>query len=168
MTWKRLWLFMVLISFVVASPCFARKGSSKTATEIKTVVEQHDKALSSKSLKGVMETFASSRHITLMGTGPGEIYVGREGIEGAYTEFFTKFETGSLHFNYDWVNVGHDRNVGWFAVTSYGKGKVKGQEKEFAFNLSGTMEKHHGKWRIVLLHFSRLGAGEQPPAKEPK
>jgi hypothetical protein len=38
------------------------------------------------------------------------------------------------------------------------EGTLKNEKKERVLNMSGTLEKVKGKWRIVSMHFSRLGA----------
>jgi hypothetical protein len=38
---------------------------------------------------------------------------------------------------------------------------VKNEKKERVFNMSGALENVKGKWRMVSLHFSRLGAEQQ-------
>jgi ketosteroid isomerase-like protein len=92
-----------------------------------------------------------------MGTGPGEMYRGREGVEGAYKQFFTRFDKGSLASNFDWVSAGSHGDMAWFAAEWLVKGTLKGEAKEVKFNISGTLLKKKGEWRLVAMHFSRLG-----------
>jgi len=128
---------------------------------VKALVEKHNKAFNAQDLKGVMDTYQTGPNVVLMGSGPGEAYVGEEAIGGAYNQFFTRFDANSLAFKYDWVATSSKGNCAWFAVTTSIEGTVKNEKKERVFNMSGTMEKANGKWRIVCLHFSRLGAEQQ-------
>lgn len=79
--------------------CFLRstdetkeEGESRVKAAVKALVKQHNKALGEQNLKGVMETYASAQNVVLMGTGPGETYVGDEAIRGAYVQFFKRHE----------------------------------------------------------------------------
>lgn len=147
-----------LVCLGMVMPCFAQKGQSKLDADVRALLEQHDKALSAQDLKGIMDTFASAPNIVLMGTGPGEAYVGEEAIGSAYNQFFTRFKANTLHFKYDWISVGSKDNVAWFAVTVTVQAMVDKEKRERAFNISGTLEKMKGEWRFLGMHFSRLGA----------
>ena len=165
---KRCLMVMFMFCFVLVSPCLAKEGGSKIMAEVKAVMEQHNKALNAQDLKGVMTLYASDPNTVLMGTGPGEAYVGDEAIGGAYNQLFTRFEANTLSFKYDWITAGSKGNIAWFAVTITMEGTVNKEKKERAFNMSGTLLKEKGKWRILGLHFSRLGAEQQPAAEAPK
>jgi uncharacterized protein (TIGR02246 family) len=136
--------------------------------EVKAVMEQHNKAFNAQDLKGVMSTYASDPNTVLMGTGPGETYVGDEAIGSAYDQFFNKFEANGLSFKYDWICAGSTGQVAWFAVTTTMETTVNKEKKEREFNISGTLLKEKGKWRILSLHFSRLGAEQQAAAGQPQ
>ncbi|MEA5113763.1 MAG: nuclear transport factor 2 family protein [Geobacteraceae bacterium] len=138
---------------------------AKLVGQITALLEQHDAAFAAQDIKGIMKTYVSGNQIFLMGTGPGEVYRGREGIEGAYTQFFNKFEKGSAGFTYNWVSAGSRHDLAWFAAEYTVKGKVKGETKEVAFNVSGTLQQEKGKWRFLALHFSRLGVTNEPHPK---
>ena len=168
MVLKRGLMFALLFWFALVSPCLAKKGDSKIMDEVKTVMEQHNKAFNAQDLKGVMTNYSSDPNTVLMGTGPGEAYAGDEAIGGAYNQLFTRFEANTLSFKYDWVAAGSKGNIAWFAVTTTMEGTVNKEKKERAFNMSGTLLKEKGKWRILGMHFSRLGAEQQPAmAAEP-
>jgi uncharacterized protein (TIGR02246 family) len=159
-------MFVLLSCFALVSPCLAKQGDAKTMAAVKAVIEQHNQALNAQDLKGVMTLYALDSNTVLMGTGPGEAYVGEEGISGAYNQIFSRFKADSLRFKYDWVAAGSKGNIAWFAVTTTMSGTVNNEQKERAFNMSGLLLKEKGKWRIVSMHFSRLGA-EEHPAVEP-
>jgi ketosteroid isomerase-like protein len=109
-----------------------------------------------------MKTYVASPEIYLMGTGPGEVYRGKEAVEGAYSQFFTRFDKGSLKFTYEWVSSGSRGDMAWFAAVGMVKGKVKDEVKAIGFNLSGTLLKQNGAWRFIAMHFSQLGVATQP------
>jgi uncharacterized protein (TIGR02246 family) len=165
---KRCLMVMFMICFVLVSPCLAKEGGSKVMAEVKAVMEQHNQAFNAQDLKGVMTLYASDPNTVLMGTGPGEAYVGDEAIGGAYNQLFTRFDANTLSFKYDWIAAGSKGNLAWFAVTTTMEGTVNKEKRERAFNMSGTVLKEKGKWRILSMHFSRLGAEQQPAAEPPK
>jgi ketosteroid isomerase-like protein len=168
---KKCLLILLLLSLALVSPCLAKGtkgGDAKIMAEVHAVIEQHNKAFNAQDLKGVMTTYSSDPNCVLMGTGPGESYVGDEAIGGAYDQFFTRFEANSLSFKHDWIATGSKGNFAWFAVTTTIEGTVNKEKRERAFNMSGTLQKEKGKWQIVGMHFSRLGAEEQPAGGQPK
>jgi ketosteroid isomerase-like protein len=168
MVLKKGLMFALLLCFALVSPCLAKQGDSKLMAEVKTLMEQHDKAFNAQDLKGVMTLYSSDPSIVLMGTGPGEAYVGEEGIAGAYNQFFSRVKADTLSFKYDWIAAGSKGNIAWFAVTITISGTVNNEQKERTFNVSGTLLKEKGKWQILSMHLSRLGAEEQPAAEPPK
>ena len=168
---KRSLLIVMLFSLALASPCLAKKGKGGEAgskAEIQDVLARHNKAFNAQDLKGVMTAYSSDPDCVLMGTGPGEAYVGDEAIGGAYNQFFSRFEAGSLNFKPEWIVLASRGNYAWFAVTTSMEGVAKQEKVERSFNMSGMLHKENGKWRIVALHFSRLGAEQQAAAEQPK
>jgi len=168
MNMHRVLMGMALLFFTVTSPCLAKDQGDKLVGQVTALLGQHDAAFAAQDIKGVMKTYVSGPQIFLMGTGPGEIYRGKEGIEAAYSQFFTKFEKGTAGFTYNWVSAGSKGDMAWFAAEFTIKGKVKDEMKEVGFNVSGTLEKQKGKWHILAMHFSRLGVAEAPDEPEPK
>ena len=94
MVLKRGLMFALLSCFALVSPCLAKQGDSKSMATVKAVMEQHNQAFNAQDLKGVMTLYSSDPNTVLMGTGPGEAYVGDEGIAGAYNQFFSRFKAG--------------------------------------------------------------------------
>ena len=74
---------MLLFSLVLVPPCPAKEGkagNTRDSAAIRGVVEGLYKSFNAQDLKGVMTAFSSDPHIVLMGTGPGEVYVGDEAV----------------------------------------------------------------------------------------
>jgi ketosteroid isomerase-like protein len=143
-------------------------GGTKLKGQVTALLEQLDTAFSLQDLNGVMKTYVTGPEIFLMGTGPDEIYRGKEGVEGAYSQFFTIFDKGSLSFTYDLIYAGSRGDIAWFAAEGTVKGKVKDEVKVIRFNLSGTLLKQKGAWRFIAMHFSRLGVAAQPMEEKKK
>jgi ketosteroid isomerase-like protein len=165
---KRGLLLALLSCFALVSPCLAKQGDAKIMAVVKSVIEQHNLALNAQDIKGIMSIYSSDPGAVLMGTGPGEAYVGEEGLSGAYNQIFNKFKADTLSFKYDWIAAGSKGDIAWFAVTTTMSGIVNNEQKERAFNMSGLLQKEKGKWRIVSMHFSRLGAEEQQAVEPTK
>ncbi len=163
MALKRNLMLSLFLCITLASPCLAKQKNTGVDADVKSLVELHNKAFNAQDLKGIMETYAPVPEIVLMGTGPGETYLGEEAIGSAYNQFFTKFDANTLDFKYDWIAIGSSGDMAWFAVTTHIESTLKNQKKEREFNMSGTLMKVRGKWRIVSLHFSRLGVEESHP-----
>jgi uncharacterized protein (TIGR02246 family) len=162
---KRKLVWVLLVCLMAVSPCFGEGEKTGIENEVKALLEQHDKAFSEQNLAGVMEVFSSGADIVLMGTGPGECYKGKEGVAGAYTEFFKNFAPGSLTHNYYWIKAGSQNDAAWFMAMSQSAVTAKEGKKEFGINLSGFLKKEDGKWRIVTMHFSLLFEGKPEEAK---
>lgn len=158
----RIFMGMMITCLVAASPCLAAKEGTRLVGQVTALLEQHDAALAAHDIKGIMKTYAAGPEILLMGTGPGEIYRGQEGVEGAYNQFFTRFDMGAMGFSYDWVSAGSRGDVAWFAAEGRVKARIKDETREIGFNLSGTLQKQKGTWRFVAMHFSRLGVAAEP------
>lgn len=159
---KRSFLLILSIFFLMTSVCFSQQDASGGLNEeIKALLSRHDKAFGEQNVEGVMEAYASSPDLVLMGTGPGEFYVGKEGVEAAYRQFFTRFEPGSVRFEHVWVGACASGDTAWFGATTKATFATKEEQKEVGFNFSGTVKKEGEHWRLVLLHFSRLGVEEQ-------
>ncbi len=161
-------MLMAMMFFVTASPCLAQQQEAETTAQIKALLDQHDKAFNEQDIKGVLEVYASDPDIVLIGTGPGEAYVGKEGIEGAYNGFFTRFKARDLKFRSEWITVNSRGNVAWFAATTHVEYTAGKKRAEKVFNFTGTAEKEAGKWRIVAMHFSRLGVSGKGSPSQPK
>ena len=165
---KHVLMGMALFIFAVVSPSHAGNAGARLVGQVIALLEQHDAAFAAQDVTGVMKTYVAGPEIFLMGTGPGEIYRGKEGIEGAYSQFFNKFDKGSVGFTYNWVSAGSRGDWAWFATECMIKGKIKDEMKEIGINLSGTLQKHKGKWRILAMHFSRLGVAAEPDVAQQK
>lgn len=153
---------MSLFFLATISQCRADDADTELLNQTTALLARHDAAFAAQDVKGIMATYVSGPQIFLMGTGPGEMYRGSEGIEAAYNQFFTKFDKGTAGFTYHWITVGSKADMAWFAAEYTLKGKVQGKDSEVGLNLSGTLQKENGRWSILAMHFSRLGVMDEP------
>lgn len=142
-------------------PDIAEHMAAQLKSTVSNLLKQHDSAISTQDLKGVMKAYSAGPNIFLMGIGPSEVYKGKQGVEEAYHQFFTEFDKGALTFAYDWIFAGAQGDTAWFAAKGKVYGKVRDAAKEIGFNLSGTLLKQKGQWRIVAMHFSGLRSASE-------
>lgn len=133
--------------------------------EIKTVLQQHDKALSDKNLDALMATFSSDPKTVVLGTGPEERWVGQQDIKAAYTEILKDYDPGTLQTNCDWKTGGADPDgmMAWLAAACDCKDSKGGKAREYKLNVSAAVAKQDGKWQFVMLHMSNAF---QPPVSK--
>lgn len=139
---------------VTAAPCLAQPNESPQVAELKKVIENHQEAFQKRDLPGTMSFFAPGPDTVLMGTGSGELYLGKDSIENAYREFFKNFDTEKHKFT--WIQVKVKDHVGWVMFTSQITSILKNVPNQFDLHWSGVLEKQNGKWQFVAVHFSQL------------
>lgn len=128
---------------------------------VKAVLKQHDKAFSTQDLEGILSTYQQGPYTVLMGTGPGEMWVGPEEIGDAYKHFFTDFDKGAQAFRYDYVNGRTHGDVAWLSAMGEVTGRKGDKQMKFAINISSVLVKDQGNWKFCLLHFSNLTGPEK-------
>jgi uncharacterized protein (TIGR02246 family) len=122
--------------------------------EIKALLEAHDKAMTSHDLDGVMATLAENAAI--MGTGPGEMWKGKEELTVAYEHFFMVFDKGEQDFEYLARTGELAADMGWMMTSGNVTGKREGKDFSYPLNVSLTVSKAGGDWKIAAMHFSTL------------
>ena len=128
--------------------------SNRELEKIRAVLKAHDDAMTNHNLDGVLA--ALSPKAVVMGTGPGEIWSGPEELKDAYTHFFADFDKGAQEFTYH-VRMGElSTEMGWLFASGEVRGKKGGKEFAFPLNVSLTVSKASGDWKIAALHFSTL------------
>ncbi len=127
--------------------------------EIRSLLKAHDEAMTNHDLTGVMKCL--SEKAAIMGTGPGEFYVGPEEIKVAYEHFFEGFDKGAQDFQYQFKIGGVGTDMGWLMASGNVTGKKDGEDIAFPSNISLTVAKESGDWRIASMHFSTLTSHEE-------
>lgn len=145
---------LAMMLLVATTPCLAQTSESPQVAEIKKVLENHEEAFQKRDLAGTMAFFAPGPDTVLMGTGSGELYVGKDAIEKAYREFFKNFDTETYKFS--WMQIKVKDNVAWAMVTMPITSTLKNVAHQFDLHWSGVLEKQNGKWQFVAVHFSQL------------
>jgi ketosteroid isomerase-like protein len=140
------------------------KEANPKVEKIRALLKAHDEAMTNHDLKGVMACLTEKAAI--MGTGPGEIWVGPDEIKVAYEHFFDGFDKGEQKFEYQFKIGGVTADMGWLMASGNVTGKKDGKDVAFPLNISLTVAKNAGDWRIAALHFSTLTEGAGPETKE--
>jgi ketosteroid isomerase-like protein len=131
--------------------------------KIRALLRAHDEAFTSHNLDGVMACL--SEKAAVMGTGPGEIWSGPDEIKVAYQHFFEGFDKGQQHFEYQFRIGKLGSDMGWMMTAGNVTGKKDGKDFAFPLNLSLTVAKEGGDWKIVAMHFSTLTGGGEAGAQ---
>ena len=134
----------------------APANSSAAADEIRTLLQQHDKALGEKNIDNLLATFSTEPTTVVLGTGSEEKWVGPTEIKAAYTEMFKDYDPGTLQCTCDWHTGGADegKTMAWMAATCPCKDSLGGKSREYKLNVTATVQKQNGQWRFVSLHMS--------------
>jgi ketosteroid isomerase-like protein len=122
--------------------------------QIRTLLQAHDEAFTNHDLNGIMACLTEKAAI--MGTGPGEVWSGPDEIRVAYEHFFEDFDKGEQKFEYQFKIGGVTPEMGWLMTAGNVNGKKDGKAFTFPLNLSLTVAKKGGEWRIAAMHFSTL------------
>jgi ketosteroid isomerase-like protein len=132
--------------------------------KIRALLKAHDEAMTNHNLEGVMKCLTEKAAI--MGTGPGEFYQGPAEIKVAYEHFFEGFDKGQQDFEYQFKIGGVGTDMGWLMASGNVKGKKDGKNIAFPLNVSMTVAKESGEWRIASMHFSTLTGDAGAEAKK--
>jgi ketosteroid isomerase-like protein len=134
----------------------APADATAVADEIRTLLQQHDKALSEKNIDNLLATFSSDPNTVVLGTGSEEKWVGPAEIKTAYTEMFKDYDPGTMQCTCDWRTGGADegKTMAWMAAVCPCKDSMGGKTREYKLNVTATVEKQNGQWKFVSLHMS--------------
>ena len=142
------------------------KADNPQLDAIRALLKAHDDAMTNHDLKGVMATL--SEKASIMGSGPGEMWVGPEEIKDAYEHFFQGYDKGQQDFEYKFKHGGLGSDMGWLMASGNIKAKKGGKPIEFPINVSLTVVKAADKWKIAAMHFSTLTGPDEANAKKAK
>ncbi|MDB6155586.1 MAG: hypothetical protein JWL90_4039 [Chthoniobacteraceae bacterium] len=141
----------------ITSHAQAPEPANPELEKVHALLKAHDDATTNHDLDGVMKCLADKAAV--MGTGPGEMWSGPEEIKGAYTHFFEGYDKGEQDFEYHFKVGNLGSEMGWLMVSGNVKGKKDGKEFTYPLNVSATVAKSGGAWKIASMHFSTLTGG---------
>ena len=132
-----------------------------TIDSVKTLWEQQHKALDGHDIDAVLATYASSDDIMLMGTGPGEQWVGPAEVKDAYEHFMEGFDANTMEVKCSDGAGSMQGDVTWITgVCSFTDQKAD-QARKFETNISAVLIKQDDAWRFHTMHFSQLTCGDE-------
>jgi uncharacterized protein (TIGR02246 family) len=156
------WLAVLLIG--LALPTLAQQVKAPAGGSVVALLEKHDEALNQHDLDAILALFAPGEKTTMIGTGPGERWVGKDEIRAAYTEFLKEFDKGSLAHRCDWKTGDVKGDVAWGAAMCTMADALDERKRSFDLNVTAVAEKQGGRWLFRALHFSNLIAPESRSA----
>ncbi len=125
---------------------------------VRALLKAHDDATTAHDMDGVLATLAEDAAI--MGTGPEEMWAGKAELKVAYEHFFMVYDKGEQDFEYDYRIGDLGADMGWMLTSGTVVGKLKGEEFAYPLNVSLTVTKKSGSWKIAAMHFSTFTSGE--------
>ncbi|MCB1812697.1 MAG: SgcJ/EcaC family oxidoreductase [Candidatus Competibacteraceae bacterium] len=131
-----------------------------TVEAIKALWQSQHKALDAHDTDALMMTYSDSDDIMLMGTGPGEHWIGQEEIKDAYAHFMEGFDAHTMQVEcVDGAGSKTDTVVWFTAVCSFTEKKGE-EQRSYVLNLSAVAVQEGTDWRFHTMHFSHLTGGE--------
>jgi ketosteroid isomerase-like protein len=138
----------------ITSVAQAADSTGPELEKVKALLKAHDDAMTNHDLEGVLKCLTEKAAI--MGTGPGEMWSGPEEITDAYKHFFEGYDKGQQEFEYHFKVGDLGTEMGWLMASGNVKCKKGGKGSTFPLNLSLTVAKSGGDWKIASMHFSTL------------
>ncbi len=152
-------LSLIGIACLAVAPASAQTPGSNPVTEIIELLDKHDQAVNEKDMDALLALYAPEDTTVLMGTGPGEKWVGKEEIRDAYKHFFQDFDKGSHTRDCFWKTGASKGDVAWLSAICRMSDSIKGKKREYGLNVSAVLERQNGAWLIRSMHFSNLTGG---------
>ena len=132
------------------------KDTPKEFAEIVPVLKKHDDAFTNHDLAGVLGTFATKN--VVVGTGPGELWSGTGELTTAYENFFKGFDKGQNDYEARHRIGAVNGDTAWIVSAGDCKAKKDGKDVSYPVNLSFSLVKEGGAWKIAVLHFSTFAS----------
>ena len=165
-----------ILGGLIAASTAAALGATASAADakaekpeleaVRALLKAHDEAMTNHDFKGVTATLAEKAAI--MGSGPGEMWVGPAEIKDAYEHFFQGYDKGQQDFEYKFKIGDLGSDMGWLMASGNIKAKKDGKAFEFPINVSLTVTKAGGQWKIASMHFSTLTGPDDAKGKNAK
>jgi uncharacterized protein (TIGR02246 family) len=153
---------LLLLAAVASSApvTLAQARGSGARADIAEMLRQHDEALNQHDLDRVLALFSPDPKTVMIGSGPGEKFLGKAEIKAAYTEIFKDFDKGTLTHNCYWKDGRLSGNVAWGAFMCKFSDSKAAKKREYELNVSIVAQRQGARWQFVMLHYSGLvGSG---------
>jgi uncharacterized protein (TIGR02246 family) len=140
------WWLTVALVFVIAAAALAQPAAPRGEGTVAALIEKHDEAMNQKDLDAVMALYAAGNKTVMIGTGPGERWVGKDEIRSAYVEFFKDYDKGSLARKCDWRSGEAQKDVAWGAAMCTMSDSLKDRKRVYDLNVSAVASNQGGQW----------------------
>lgn len=137
----------------------AAKDKGESVESLRALLQAHDKAFTTQDIKGVLATFHPQA--VVMGTGHGELWVGHEEIEIAYSQMFEDFDKGKQSIESLWHDGGVGPEGAWLMSLCKVNTSKGGNQSEFGINVSMACVQKDEQWLIRALHISNPTGKEE-------
>jgi len=141
-------------------PVSAKDDASSIDPELHALLTKYHKALKNQDLAAVGSTYVPASNTVLLGTGPGERWLGQQEIKDAYEHFFADYDRGTMTVDCGSQASGINGNLAWLLAVCDFTDSLKGKKREYGVNISAVAEKQDGAWYFRTFHFSNLTGGE--------
>jgi len=166
---RRLLMSLALATGIVSGVAQAEVGQpteNALKETVKALWQNQHKALDAHDIAGVMGTFADTDDIMLMGTGPGEHWVGKDQIKDAYTHFMKNFDPNTKEVKCgDGAGTSRD-DVAWLTGVCDFTDKKGDETRHYILNISAVLVKQGDDWRFHTMHYSQLLDGDSEPSQD--
>lgn len=153
--------FLTGVSGIVAAASHpaaqAEEQPNPELERIHALLKAHDEATTNHDLPGVLQCLDANAAV--MGSGPGEMWAGPAEIKIAYEHFFANYDRGQQDFEYQFKLGDVGTGMGWLMASGNIKGTKDGKPFSYPLNVSLTVTKKSGEWKIASMHFSTLTSG---------
>lgn len=116
----------------------------------------HVNAMKNRNVDAAVGAFSAAPDVVLLGTGPGERWIGKEEISNAYKHFFTDFDAGSMTVNCDSQTSESDQSLAWLTAICEFSDSLDGKRREYTVHLSAVAENEKDSWKFRTLHISNI------------
>ncbi len=130
------------------------EAGGQMGEEIRALFQGYIEAFEAKDIDGVMTAFADAPNTVLMGTGPDEIWLGKENIRTAHMAFMASSKKEASERTL--VSMGAHDNVAWASGFIMVTQELEDGVSSHQLNLSVVFERTEGEWTISAMHFSNL------------
>lgn len=120
--------------------------------QVWAVVQAMMEAYSERDLEAALSFFADVDELACIGSGPGEVSLGMDGLRQGLSEDFT--DTDAVLIDFGWRQVGVNGQTAWVATQCSFHVEGRLGPLDIATRLSCVLIRHQGAWRIVHSHLS--------------
>jgi uncharacterized protein (TIGR02246 family) len=157
-------------ALVLLAPCLAlgfwrivHAESPDEAAAVTKTIQTYQQAVAARDLDSIMSVWSTDPKIVMMGTGPGERWVGPADIKAAHRMILESFRKET--YRPKWRSVSVMSDVAWAAGESVITDRRGGKPVPYWLNWTAVLEKQNGNWRMRQFHYSNLTGPDTGPSR---